>query len=288
VSRPSVFGHNVFDKALRDQRWQIIGFGLALALMASTSVWLWPSVRDSLQNFKIPPAVQALLGSDLDIATAAGYLSGRYFAWTILLVLVYAIIAGTGAIAGEEGAGTMDLLLSQPVRRADAVLQKVAATVAGTVVVVALGYAGFLVSVPTVSINVGLGDVAVACANMLPISLFFFGLSVWAGAVAPNRGVASGFVIAVTTAAYFLYTLSNGVESLRELRYATPFYYYGAGLPLVEGIVWWHAGLLVGLGAVFVALAVRTFERRDVSPGGATDLSVRAIVRRMVAARTGI
>lgn len=279
---------NVFAKAMRDQKWQVVGFGLSLALMSSTSVWLWPSVRDSLQNFDIPAAAKAFLGSDLDFATAAGYLSGRYFGWTEILAIVFAIIAGTGAIAGEESASTIDLLLAQPVSRRSVLLQKLAATAIGSALIVLGGYLGFVVAVPTVNIDVTLGDLAIACANMLPIVLFFFALSLWAGTVAPNRGMAAGFVIGVTTATYFVFTLANGVDSLRALRYATPFYYYGAGLPLVYGIVWWHVGVLLGTAMLLVVLALRTFERRDVSAGGATDLNARGIVRRIVAQRTGV
>ena len=57
----------------------IIGFGLALLVMSSTSVLLWPSVRDTFQNYDLPEAVKAFLGSKLSIATGAGYLSSRYF-----------------------------------------------------------------------------------------------------------------------------------------------------------------------------------------------------------------
>lgn len=259
-----------------------------MAMMSSTTVWLWPSVRDTLQNFELPAAIQALLGSDLNIATAAGYLSGRYFAWTIILVIVYAVIAGTGAIAGEESAGTMDLLLAQPVSRRVVVLEKLIATISGTALIIAGGYAGFLISIPSVRIEVSLIDVGIACANMLPIVLLFLTMSLWAGAVAPNRGTAAGAMIAFATATYFLYTISNGVESLRWLRYSSPFYYYGAGLSLVKGIVWWHVGLLLAIAALFVILALRTFERRDVSAGGATDLSAAGILRRIAAARSGM
>jgi ABC-2 type transport system permease protein len=273
---------SVFDKTLRDQRMQIVGFGLAMGLMAASAVWLWPSVRDQLQNFEIPGAIQALLGSDLNFATPAGYLSGRYFAWTILLVIVYAAIAGTGAIAGEEGAGTMDLLLAQPISRAQALGQKLAALVLAVVLIIAGGYVGFLASVPTVDIRLSLADVAIGCANMAPISLFFLGLSIWAGAVAPNRGVAAGIVIGIATAGYFIFTLSNGVESLQPLRYSTPFYYYGAGASLVHGIVWWHVGMLLGLTAAFLAMAFQVFEHRDIN-AGASDLPLSILLRRAIA-----
>jgi ABC-2 type transport system permease protein len=278
---------SVFEKALRDQKWQIAGFGLAMAIMSSTSVWLWPSLRDTLQNFEFPAAVTALFGDDLNFATAAGYLGGRYFGWTVVLAIVYVIIAGTGAIAGEENAGTIDLLLAQPIKRSRLLAEKMAAIVVGSVAIVLGGYAGFVISVPTVDIDVSLAELLLACLNMLPIACFFAALSVWAGAVLPNRASAAGVATAVTVVTYFLYTITNGIEWLEPLRYASPFYYYGGGRSIVDGARWSHVAVLLGLAAVFAALAMRTFEQRDVSAGGATDLSAGALLRRVIALRTG-
>jgi hypothetical protein len=76
--------------------------------------------------------------------------------------------------------------------------------------------------------------------------------------------------------------VANGVDALRNLRYASPFYYYGTGEALVHGFDWPHIGLLLGLAAIFVLAALRTFERRDVVTGGATDIGVAGMLRRAV------
>ena len=278
---------NIFDRTLREQRWPAFGYGLAMMVFAATSVWLWPSVRDTLQNFEIPPAIEAILGSDVNFATPEGYLGGRYFSWTDMLVIVFVIIAGTGAIAGEEAAGTMDLLLAQPVKRATVVIEKLLALALASTVIIAAGYIGFLIAVPTVSIDISLADLAIGCASMIPITLFYLAFSLWAGAVAPSRAVASAILIGVATVTYFVYTLSNGIGAVEWMRYFTPFYYYGNGSVLTHGVVWWHVGVLLGLAALFVLLTLRTFEKRDVSAGGATDLGARGVVRRIVAVRSG-
>ena len=263
---------SVLQKTLRDQRWQVLGFGLALFSMALTAVLLWPSVRDTLQNLELPKAVQAFLGNDLNIASPAGYLSARYFGWVEILLIVYAVIAGTGAVAGEESAGTIDLLLSQPVPRSSMIIQKAAASVAGSAMIISIGWLGFALSVPLVSIRITLADTAIASANMLPITLLFYAIALWLGAVAPNRSTASGAAIGLATGWYFVSTLANGVGALHGLKYATPFYYYGSGLPLVEGIDWAHVGVLTGVALAFVLLTLRAFERRDIATGSDIDL----------------
>ncbi len=273
---------SVLAKMLRDQTLQIVGFGITLAAIAALDVFIWPAYKDPLQNFEVPPALQALIG-DLNIATAPGFLASEFYSWIPILLIVYAVIAGTGAIAGEESAGSLDLLMAQPVTRSSFVLQKAAAACLGSALIVAIGYLGFVISVPFVNIAVSLNDIAIASANMLPLTLFFFALSLWLGAVAPSRAVASAVAVGVATVGYFLYSLSNGVEALRNLRYASPFYYYGTGDALVHGADWPHVGLLLGLAVLFVAAALRAFARRDVTTGGASDIGLAGVLRRVVA-----
>jgi ABC-2 type transport system permease protein len=260
-------------KALRDQRWQIVGFGLSLAAIALLDVLIWPAYKDQLQLLDLPPALEAFLGVDLAIGTPAGFLNAEFFSWIIILLIVYAVIQGTGAIAGEESAGTIDLRLAQPITRTSVTLTKCAACVVGAVSIIAIGYVGFLVSLPFIAMDIAMIDVLVACANMLPITLFFFALSLWLGALAPSRAQAAGVVTAVGTAAYAIETVAAGVDEISWIRYASPFYYYGRGLPLVEGIDWAHAGVLFALTALFVALAARTFAARDIALGGTTQFA---------------
>jgi ABC-2 type transport system permease protein len=271
---------NVASKSLRDQRWQIVGYGLALLAMAALIVLIWPSYRTTVESIKLPEAVQAFMGSDLSYASAAGFVSAEFFSWIPVLLIVYAVVQGTGAIAGEESSGTIDLLMAQPVARPTMVLQKSLAFCVGAVLVVALGFAGFAVSIPFVSIDITLSDAFVASANLLPITLLFFTFSVWLGAVAPNRGLAAGTAVAVATGAYFANSLASGVHEISGLRYASPFYYYGAGLPLVKGIDWPHVALLLGVSVLFLALSLRAFERRDIAIGAGASLSPRDLLRR--------
>ncbi len=278
---------SIFTKALFDQKMQILGFGLTLAVIAAMDVYIWPSYRDTLQNFEIPPAFEALLGGDLNLATAPGFLSAEFYSWIPILLLVYAVIQGTGAIAGEESGGTMDLVLAQPVTRRSFVLQRIAATILASVLIIAIGYTGWLVSVPFVDIDVTLWDVFLANVNLLPITLLFFALSLAAGAIAPTRGMAVAVTVGIATATFFMQTLAATVDVLEPLRYLSPFYYYGNGQPLVDGLNWAHVALLTGISCGLAIVAVRTFEERDVSVGGASDLTLAAMLRRTFATRTG-
>jgi ABC-2 type transport system permease protein len=278
---------SLFIKTLRDQRWQVLGYGAALLGMAALVVRIWPSYRSALEVIDLPPALEAFLGTDLWIGTAPGFISAEYFSWIVILLIVFAVVQGTGAIAGEESSGTIDILLAQPLPRTQMVLAKAAATVIGAAVIVMLGFLGFAVTVPVTDIAVTVSDTFAACANLLPITLLFYALSLWLGAVSPSRSIAAGIAIGLVTLAYFANTIAAGVDALEWMKYGSPFYYYGAGLPLVEGINWLHAGSLLAVALLFFVLSLRTFEARDVTVGGAVELNVGAVLRRVATLRAG-
>jgi ABC-2 type transport system permease protein len=275
---------NLYAYTLREQRWQIVGFGLALGLMAALVVFLWPSYKDDFALIELPPAVRAFIGNDLSIATAAGFINAQFFTWTPLLLIVYAITQGTGAIAGEETNGTMDLLLAQPITRTEIVLAKTAVAVTGSAIIAMMAFAGFALSIPWVAIDLTHAGTFRACANVLPLALFFFALSLWFGAIAPSRTHAVGASIAVGVVTYFINSLAAGVNEIDGLRYASPFYYFGRGLPLVRGINWAHVAVLMSLAVAFTALSLRAFNRRDVVVGAATDMRWRDVMRRAIGA----
>src|SRR6266511_1070057 len=75
-----------------------------------------------------PEALKAFVGGELDLASGPGYLDGELFSLMIpLLLLLYTIAAGARAIAGEEEAGTLDLLLSHPISRTRLTLEEAGA-----------------------------------------------------------------------------------------------------------------------------------------------------------------
>ena len=68
---------------------------------------------------------------------------------------------------------------------------------------------------------------------------------------------------AVGIAAYFLNALAPLVEALEPAQKLSAFYYYIGADPLVNGLNLAHAAVLVGLIVAALAVALVTFERRD-------------------------
>jgi ABC-type transport system involved in multi-copper enzyme maturation permease subunit len=119
-----------------------------------------------------------------------------------------------------------------------------------------------------------------AVLNMLPVTLLFLTLSLWASAALPSRGAAAAVSIAAVVVTYFLNMLGASVEMLETPRKLSPFYWSDASRILLHGFDWARAGALLALAALFLGLALWRFERRDIAVGAREfRLDLRALVR---------
>ncbi len=258
----------VLRKTLRDQRWIAVGVGFAGFLIGLLDVFIYPQYRDQLKDFQYPDAFKGFVGEAGSIATPEGFITAEFFSWIPLLLITIAIIGGTGALAGEEGTGTLDLLLAQPIARRRLLLEKAAGLVASVTLAALICFPAFLIGKAFVDFDLGAGRLFATTLNMLPIAYLFLALALWGSAALPSRGAAAMLAIVVVVAAYFLYTVGAAVDSFEQPRKISPFYWADPSHVVVHGFDWARSGLLLGVAAVFLALAAWSFERRDITAGG--------------------
>src|SRR5438552_2448645 len=126
--RPPVF-RSIYLKSLRDYRVPILGWGLGLgALMAVIfaavpTVFATPAAKAAVVSIG---ASYAWIAEPIKIDTPGGYATWKY-GITILVVVIWPLLAGTGMLRGEEDRGSMDVLLSLPRGRLRVALEKLAA-----------------------------------------------------------------------------------------------------------------------------------------------------------------
>src|SRR6476660_9784051 len=157
---------SVLTKTLREQRRALAwwAFGLVAACVLTTA--FYPSISKNAASFEklldsLPEGLRKAFGEDF--ASPAGYLQARLFSiFAPVLLLIYAIGAGSRAIAGEEERQTLDLLLSAPVRRRRVVLDKALAMVVATAGLGAVLALAIVVTGPPFEISVGVANVVAA------------------------------------------------------------------------------------------------------------------------------
>jgi ABC-2 type transport system permease protein len=269
IERGAMLG-SVWSKTLRDQRRALAWWGGGFALTVLMYAAFWPSVRDNAAQFTqyledLPDFFQNLIGG-LEFGTPEGYVQSELFSFVApILLLVYAVGAGARAIAGEEEAGSLDTLLSTPIRRRRVLLDKFAAMVAATFGLVAVMWVSLLVFGPPFDLRPNVGGVTAMSLNGFLLGVAFGTMALAIGAATGSKNVAIGVPSGVALVTFILNALAPSVEALESLRLLSPFYYYSGGDPITNGLDPAHALVLAGITVVALALAWWTFERRDLA-----------------------
>ncbi len=262
---------NVFLKTLYDHRRSLLWWAVGLLCYAAMIAGLYSSVKslpDLNQMIELAPKelMAAFIGNMKDITSPAGYLNSQIFFFLApLLFLIFAVGQGSAALAGEEEAGTLDLLLANPVSRPRVVLEKLGALMLMIAGLAAVLWGGLAAGAAFARIEISVGRMAEATVSVALLGLVFGALALAIGCATGSRSLSTGVTSALALATYLLNALGSIVAGLEPYRKLSPFYYQSAADPLVNGLNWGHAAMLIVLVVIFGAVALASFQRRDLA-----------------------
>lgn len=260
----------IIRQALHTARRRLAVWCAALTGLIALYAVIWPSVRGntSWRNLfdTLPQTYRALFTASgtIDLSTAGGYLGVELMGFMgPALIAIYAITAGSAAIAGEEDRGGLEVTLSAPVSRAQVFVQRFAALVIGIVTLMLAMAAAMWIFSATLDMRLGTGAIASAAAALGIFGLFAGAAALAVGAATGNPGLARGVAAFVAVASYLINALAQVTRSLRPARPISPYYLVLGNEPLAHGLR--LAGAVSVLAAVAVTAAIGgiLFTRRD-------------------------
>jgi ABC-2 type transport system permease protein len=259
---------NVFTKTLRDQRRALVGWSIGLVLLVVLESALWPTVRHmgNLDEFiaNYPDALKELFKLD-QFGAGTGFLNGELYSLMLpILFLVYGIGRGARSVAGEEEAGTLEVLLTTRVSPTSLVLHRAAAL---AVTMLGLGLVLFLavaICSPAFDLDIPIGEAAAGSLAMVLLGTEFGALALAVSAVTGRHAIATAVTSAAAVATYLLYAAGGLVEAIRPWRGISPFDQALAAGPLGGGVPWAFLWLPTA-AVVFVVSALPVFDRRDIT-----------------------
>ena len=261
---------NAYLKSLRDLRRPIVWWSLALFLYAFVIVLIYPSFQDIPELNEIlgdeGSLIRAFTGNVEDFSSPEGFLTAEMLSFTFpLLFIVFNLWLGTSWLAGEERRGSLEVLLSHPVRRTTMLMQKFAAMVSGTAALAVVVFVGTLAGIVAIDVDINLLNVMQAYIGLSLLGVTFGALALFVGAWTGKPSATVGVGGAVGIVAYVANTFGPIVDGLEWTRYVSPIYYFIGGDPMSNGLNPAHSGALIGACVVLVAAASYLFERRDLA-----------------------
>lgn len=254
--------------AARRRRLAPVTWGLSLGALGALTVAVFPSIRGSAQLDQLirsyPEALRQAFGiSAGTYESVQGYLNAELFSLIVPLATAWFMIHGlAAAVCGAERRGTLDVLLAAPIRRRQYVagwLGGMTAALVGLLVVLAV-----VVEVTAAAVGAGLPvvDLVAAIVGLLPLTIFFGGITLLAAGVWDRAGVVTGVAAGVLVLMYFVHVLASLSGTVHAVDGLSAFHYYGAAIQ--DGIDPVRACVLLAAGIVLAAAGALLLERRDI------------------------
>ena len=259
----------VFGQTLRSERRSLLGWVIGVIALGLVTTGSWPAVRESSDELgqlleNLPEGMTAFFGEGFTSFSAEAIIGSRLFGTIgLVLFLAYAISRGARAIAGEEGDGTLELLVTQPLSRRLIASDKVLAVWLSLAVLVILQQVVLLLMLQVVDLAIPLANVVGASLGLYLLAVLFGMLAFAVGAATGNRGLAVGGAGGLAAGLFLLSGLGGLVSGLETIASYSPFARYDGIAVLSQGL---DLGATVAVGLIalaLVAVGVTAFDRRD-------------------------
>jgi ABC-2 type transport system permease protein len=254
-------------------------FGGTAASSALTYVSTFPSEAARQQVAATTSAdtgLATLLGPVSAIGTVGGYTVYKGFAFLTTIGAVWAILAATRVLRGEEDAGRWQLMLAGGTRPSRATAATLGA-LGGAIVIVFFGTT-LIVALAgrNPDLGFGVGETMFYGLSITIAPAVFAAVGAVTSQLSRTRRLATGLGISVLGVSFVLRMIADSNQSARWLLWTTPFGWTELMRPFSQNDPWPLVPATVtvlGLGAASVALA----SRRDAGDGLLTSRDVSAL-----------
>jgi len=210
------------------------------------------------------------------IATIEGRITFSYEELPVgLLIALWTVARGSECLAGRLGDGTMEMLLSQPVRRLTIVVSHGAVTVLGIGLISLAAWLATAIGIATIDFGEPTSAMTYlpAVTNLFSVGVFMTGAATLASALGRSRAQAVAIFVAfyvVEITCKILGLLASKMAWLKKLSFLSAYEPTLITIGLQKEpseywpIFWQYNGLLIGLGFACLAIAAIIFCHRDV------------------------
>jgi ABC-2 type transport system permease protein len=259
----------LFVQELKFRRSAIIGWGLGLCFFPLVYISVYPSVADEMAGL-----------ADLEIYKAMGVSLGNFSDWvgSILLVFlplvaaIFAIINGTGTLAGEEEDGRLEMVVTLPLPRWKIMTAKaLALTVSSFIIIliVALVSLGVLQAIEgQIESEFTGSELLIGVLYTWPLVFAVAMIAMFLATFCASRRFASMISAAYLVISYFGSNLASSTAVLEPFEPFFLFTYQDAsGTAVIEGQAASDVLTLLGVGAAAFLLGLLFFQRRKLTVG---------------------
>ena len=254
---------------LRFRRNAIIGWGLGLCFFPIVYLGIYPQVAEEMAGLADLELYQAM---GVSLGTFEDWIGSILFLFVPLLISVFAVINGTGTLAGEEEDGRLEMIVTLPLPRWQIVTAKaIALNITTFLILLIVSLASALVFLGIenqVETDLVALDLVIKLLATWPLMFAVGMISMFLAAFCSRRRIAALTAAVILIISYFGSNLAGTTSAIEPFEPIFLFTYmdYTANA-VIEGQQTSDVLVLLGIAAVTFALAVFFFQSRKLTVG---------------------
>jgi polyether ionophore transport system permease protein len=260
--------------AFRLHRWGMIGYAAVLALATYVQAAAYAQLAGPTEAGRAAVArdmtalaaqLTYLLPLPYRLDTLAGYVQWRSYGALALVVMIWAIVAATGAVRGDEDKQLVDYWLAARISRLRVVATRLAAFGLAALVAVVAGGIGTLAGAARYE-SVSVAGLAGKSLSLWLLMVTLFALCYLVAQLTASLRSAQAAGAALLVVLYLCDVLGRSQRAFDGLSWVSPFKWYDATNALAPGGHLDVAGVGLSVAVILAAgvLAALAFMRRDV------------------------
>lgn len=254
---------NVLSHTLRRNRTTLMWWTIGVALYTVINIAVYPAFKDSilLDMESYPSGLVEAFGLS-NLHELGPYIYAQVFLMLPLILAFLPIMNFSNALAGAEERGSLDVLLTQPIKRRTLVLATWLASAIGVAFVLIITGIMIWISIQVIGESLSIADIALACWSVFPVTIAVGSIGLLFSAKMRSRGAVLGISIGVMFLLYLFNVIGKIETDVDAIRWVSPFRYFDDIFTYT--VPAWHYALLIAVSLAMLAIAIRIFERRDI------------------------
>ncbi len=261
----------VFVRTIKD-KW--LGATVLAVILFLYIFWIasfFPTIKPMMSMYEqllSNPTFKAFIGDIASFGTFGGFMSAEVFSYMGIVLGAYVAFLTASFAAGEIEQKSSELMLSLPVSRFHVIVSRFAAVVP---IVLALAVAmllGIFLGAKYIGEGVDVVRFGYGMAFTAAFLLAVGGGSMLLSALMSDGKKAAFASIGVLLAMFLVENIGSMVTSIDWARQLSLFHYAKVSDFIADTsatINWGNAGILLAVAAIFLALAVVVYQRRDIN-----------------------
>jgi ABC-2 type transport system permease protein len=258
---------SLFGIAVRDVRWAIVAWSIGLGLFGAAMGATFTLFKDQTElDDLFGDEASGFAGGVDSFTSLAGYIDSQILAILPIILGIYAIVAGSRMLAGEEEQGRLDLWLSTPISRTTWALSRLGALFLMIIIVTIGTGIGIVAGLAATGETTDLGLVFLDTLDAIPATLFIAALAFVLSAVFHRRRAASVIATLFLIGSFLLVGIAGLADELDALKWASLFHYYNESKIIADAAAdGLYYALALGGAALMVIVGTLRFDQKDLT-----------------------